>query len=74
MSELKPKQKRQARIVTLQAIYAKELQGSELDDTCDFMMDADKPPSDNIIKYGKERSGIIRRRQITACTIFGSVA
>ena len=59
MSELKPKQKRQARIVTLQAIYARELHGSELDDTCDFMMDADKPPSDNVIKYGKQLSNLI---------------
>jgi len=59
MSELKPKQKRYARIVALQAIYAKELQGSGLDDTCDFMMDADKPPSDRVIKYGKQLSNLI---------------
>jgi len=59
MPELKPKQKRQARIIALQAIYAKELRGSELDDTCDFMMDADKPPSDKIIKYGKQLSNLI---------------
>ena len=30
MSELKPKQKRQARIITLQAIYAHEFNGSDL--------------------------------------------
>ena len=59
MSELNPKQKRQARIIALQAIYAKELRGSELDDTCDFMMDVDKPPSDKIIKYGKQLSNLI---------------
>ena len=59
MPELKPKQKRQARIIALQAIYAKELRGSELDDTCDFMMDADKPPSDKVIKYGKQLSNLI---------------
>ena len=59
MPELKPKQKRQARIVTLQAIYARELQGSGLDDTCDFMMDADKPPSEKVIKYGKQLSNLI---------------
>ena len=59
MPELKPKQKRQARIIALQAIYAKELRGSELDDTCDFMMDTDKPPSDKIIKYGKQLSNLI---------------
>ena len=43
MSELKPRQKRQARIITLQAIYARELQGSNLDDTCNFMMDSNIP-------------------------------
>jgi len=59
MSELKPKQKRQARIITLQAIYARELQGSDLDDTCKFMMDAEKPPSENVIKYGKQLSNLI---------------
>ena len=59
MPELKPKQKRQARIIALQAIYAKELRGSELDDTCDFMMDADKPPSNKVIKYGKQLSNLI---------------
>ena len=59
MSDLKPKQKRQARIITLQAIYAHELKGSELDDTCNFMMDAEKPPSIDIIKYGKQLSNLI---------------
>ena len=59
MSELKPRQKRQARIITLQAIYARELQGSDLDDTCNFMIDAKKPPSQNVIKYGKQLSNLI---------------
>ena len=59
MSELKPKQKRQARIITLQANYARELQGSDLDDTCKFMMDTEKPPSENVIKYGKQLSNLI---------------
>ncbi|RMZ49535.1 transcription antitermination factor NusB [Candidatus Marinimicrobia bacterium PRS2] len=59
MSELKPRQKRQARIITLQAIYARELQGSDLDDTCNFMMDVKKPPSENVIKYGKQLSNLI---------------
>ena len=59
MSELKPRQKRQARIITLQAIYARELQGSDLDDTCNFMMDAKKPPSENVINYGKQLSNLI---------------
>jgi len=59
MSDLKPKQKRQARIITLQAIYARELQGSDLDDTCNFMMDSEKPPPENVIKYGKQLSNLI---------------
>ena len=59
MSNLKSKQKRQARIIALQAIYARELQGSDLDDTCNFMMDAEKPPSENVIKYGKQLSNLI---------------
>ena len=59
MFKLNSQQKRQARIVSLQAIYARELQGSELDDTCDFMIDVDKPPSDKIIKYGKQLSNLI---------------
>ena len=59
MSELKPRQKRQARIITLQAIYARGLQGSDLDDTCNFMMDVKKPPSENVIKYGKQLSNLI---------------
>ena len=59
MSDLKPKQKRQARIITLQAIYARELQGSDLDDTCNFMMDSKNPPPENVIKYGKQLSNLI---------------
>ena len=59
MFKLNSQQKRQARIVSLQAIYAIELQGSELDDTCDFMKDADKTSSNNIIKYGKQLSNLI---------------
>ena len=59
MSDLKPKQKRQARIITLQAIYARELQGSDLDDSCNFMMDSEKPPPENVIKYGKQLSNLI---------------
>ena len=59
MPDLTPKQKRQARIITLQAIYAKELKGSDLDDTCAFMLDEGKPPMVNVIKYGKQLSNLI---------------
>ena len=59
MSELKPRQKRQARIITLQAIYARELQGSNLDDTCNFMMDSNNPPSEEVLKLSKQLSNLV---------------
>ena len=59
MSNLKPKQKRQARIIALQAIYARELSGSDLHDTCDFMMDIESPPSNDVINYGKQLSNLV---------------
>ena len=59
MPDLTPKQKRQARIITLQVIYAHELKGSDLDDTCAFMLDERKPPMVNVIKYGKQLSNLI---------------
>ena len=64
MSELTPKQKRQARIITLQVIYAHELKGSDLDDTCEFMLDEGNPPLENIIKYGKQLSNLIFQHTI----------
>ena len=59
MSDLTPKQKRQARIITLQAIYAHEFNGSDLDDTCEFMLDEGNPPFEDVIKYGKQLSNLI---------------
>ena len=53
MSDLTPKQKRQARIITLQIIYAHELKGSQFDDTCKFILDKVNPPTEDIIKYSK---------------------
>ena len=64
MPDLTPKQKRQARIITLQVIYAHELEGSDLDDTCAFMLDEDKPPMVNVIKYGKQLSNLIFQHAI----------
>ena len=64
MSDLTPKQKRQARIITLQVIYAHELKGSDLDDTCAFMLDEGKPPMVNVIKYGKQLSNLIFQHAI----------
>jgi len=59
MSDLTPKQKRQSRIITLQIIYAHEFEGSDLNDTCEFMLDEGNPPIENVIKYGKQLSNLI---------------
>ena len=64
MPDLTPKQKRQARIITLQVIYAHELKGSDLNDTCTFMLDEGKPPMVNVIKYGKQLSNLIFQHAI----------
>ena len=64
MPDLTSKQKRQARIITLQVIYAHELKGSNLDDTCAFMLDERIPPMVNVIKYGKQLSNLIFQHAI----------
>ena len=64
MSKLTPKQKRQARIIALQVIYAHELNGSNIEDTCEFMLDKGNPPIMSIIKYGKQLSNLIFQHAI----------
>ena len=64
MPDLTPKQKRQARIITLQVIYAHELNGSDLDDTCAFMLDEGKPHMVNVVIYGKQLSKLIFQHAI----------
>ena len=64
MPDLTPKQKRQARIITLQVIYANELKGSNLHDTCEFMLDEVNPPNENVINYGKQLSNLIFQHAI----------
>ena len=64
MPDLTPKQKRQARIITLQVIYAHELKGSDLDDTYAFMLDEGKPHMVNVVKYGKQLSKLIFQHAI----------
>ncbi len=64
MSDLTPKQKRQSRIITLQIIYAHEFEGSDLNDTCEFMLDKGNPPIENVIKYGKQLSNLIFQHAI----------
>ena len=64
MPDLTPKQKRQARIITLQIIYAHELNGSNLDDTCEFMLDKGNLPIVSVVKYGKQLSNLIFQHTI----------
>ena len=64
MPDLTPKQKRQARIITLQVIYAHELNGSNLDDTCEFMLDKGNLPIVSVVKYGKQLSNLIFQHTI----------
>ena len=59
MSKMTSKEKRYARIITLQAVYAQELNGSEFDDTYKFMMDKGNPPSRDVINYGKQLSNLV---------------
>ena len=61
MPSLTSREKRQARIITLQAIYAHELKGSNLDDTFKYMMDSGNLPSKDIITYSNKRVFIINR-------------
>ena len=53
MHDLTPKQKRMARILTLQAIYAQEFQGSEMDVTFEHMLDPKKITEDAVITYSR---------------------
>ena len=59
MPSLTPKEKRQARIISLQAIYAHELKGSDLDETCNLMIDGGSSPSEDVLNYGKQLSSIV---------------
>ena len=59
MPKLSAKEKRQARIITLQAVYAHELNGSKLDDTCKFMLKKDKLPSNDTINYSKKLGKLV---------------
>ena len=59
MPELAPKQKRKARIIALQIIYAKELKGSKLNDTCTFLSDSANSYSSDVLAYGKKLSNKI---------------
>ena len=59
MPSLTPKEKRQARIISLQTIYAHELKGSDFDETCKLMIYSGNSPSEDVINYGKQLSKIV---------------
>ena len=59
MSKLTPKDKRKARILALQVLYAIELNGSQLDDTYNLILDQLELPSNGILKYGKKLSKLV---------------
>ena len=53
MHDLTPQQKRQARITAIQAIYAQEFQGSDIDNTMEYMLDPEDTPADDVITYSR---------------------
>ena len=53
MHDLTPKQKRKARIISLQMIYAQEFQGSDIETSLKYMLDPDDIPEDAVIIYSK---------------------
>ena len=53
MHDLTPKQKRKARIIALQFIYAQEFQGSDMNTTLKHMLDYEDKQTDHVIAYGK---------------------
>ena len=53
MHDLTPKQKRKARITTLQVIYAQEFHGSNIDTTYEYMLDPEDMPEDDVIIYSR---------------------
>ena len=53
MHDLTPKQKRMARILALQVIYAQEFKGSEMDVTFEHMLDPKQTTEDAVITYSR---------------------
>ena len=53
MHDLTPQQKRQARITAIQVIYAQEFQGSDIDNTMEYMLDPEDTPADDVITYSR---------------------
>ena len=53
MHDLTPQQKRQARIIALQVIYAQEFQGSDMDITFEYILDPEDMPENDVIVYSR---------------------
>ena len=53
MHDLKPKEKREARIISLQMIYAQEFKGSDIDTSLQYMLDPESPPANTVLVYSK---------------------
>jgi len=53
MHDLKPKEKRKARIISLQMIYAQEFKGSDINTSLQFMLDPEDAPEDTVLTYSK---------------------
>ena len=53
MHNLSSKQKRMARILALQVIYAQEFNGSNINETFKHMLDPNDTPEELVVQYGK---------------------
>ena len=53
MHDLKPKEKRKARIISLQMIYAQEFKGSDINTSLQYMLDPEDMPEDMVLTYSK---------------------
>ena len=60
---MKPKDKRKARIIALKGIYAYEMEGSNLDDTFEYMLD-DTSDSKAVINYGRKLSDLVLKNTV----------
>ena len=63
MHKLTPLQKRKARIIALQVIYAQEFQGSDLDITFKHMLDPNDIPEYDVITYSRHLSSLTIQHQ-----------
>ncbi len=59
MSNLKPKEKRKARILALQIIYAIDFKGSDFDETCKLLLEDEDEISQEIFKYSKQLGNLV---------------